>query len=192
METNENSPVEKPEETSGSEGKREDLIPYSTHQKLLKEKKNAQSRIEQYEQELKRLKDEKLASEGNKDQLLENYKKELDEIKDQLSNKEKTFAWKTITSSIKEEALKNGCTNPDKLVRLLEDKDLKALEVGEDYSIEPQSLKQLIEKSKSENDFLFKKTVAVADSTPNTQTPQTKPKSEKELFESYIDSIYKR
>ena len=194
-----NSPVESPEETSGSIGKKEDLVPYSTYKKALSEKQNTKSELDKYKSEyekamdkIKQYDERLLESEGKKDELLDKYKKELDETKSLLTTKEKTFAWKTITSTIKEEALRNGCTNPDKLIKLLDDSDLKGLEIGDDYTIEQASLKQLIEKSKAENAFLFNKTVAIATGTPNNNSPQKKASSERELFESYIDSIYKK
>ena len=139
------SPVEQPEVS----------VDYSSYQKALTEKKNVQAKLTSYEQELNELREEKMKREGKTEELLNSYQKKIAELEGELGTTKKSYAWNTLTGAIKREALKNGCTDPEKLIRLMDDSDLRSIEVGEDFSISSESLSGVIEKNKKENFFLF-------------------------------------
>jgi hypothetical protein len=190
MEESVNAPEEQTDDSVESPAKTKDHVSYDSHQKLLKEKKLEATKRKELEDAVKRLSQEKLEAEGNKDKVLEALKKELGEMKETFSKKEKFYAWNTVSGKIIQEALKQGCKNPDKLIRLLDDSDLSSIEVGEDFSVDTDALSLLVEKGKKENPFLFDSTNKIAAAGTPSRTPvKAKEKSEEEIFEAYIKKL---
>ena len=166
---NNQAPVEQTDQASG-ENSQQDQVKYETFQKLLNEKKNVQGKLSEYEAELQSLREEKLQREGNHEKLIEDLRKKNTELSTNLSKKDQSYAWNTLTSEIKREAMRAGCENPDKLIRLLDDEDLRSIEVGENFSIDKQSLSAVLEKAKRENSFLFKSSNKItANGNPSTK-----------------------
>jgi len=166
---NNQAPVEQTDQTSG-ENSQQDQVKYETFQKILNEKKNVQGKLSEYEAELQSLREEKLQREGNHEKLIEDLRKKNTELSTNLSKKDQSYAWNTLTSEIKREAMRAGCEKPDKLIRLLDDEDLRSIEVGENFSIDKQSLSAVLEKAKRENSFLFKSSNKItANGNPSTK-----------------------
>lgn len=198
MEESHKSPVETSTESSGSENNaneitsevKEDLIPYSTYSKALKEKRNYMDKVNEYEAKLKAVEEEKLAREGNLGELAETYKTRAANFENELKETRKTFAWEKLTDTIKNEATRNGCSNPDKLIKLMDDDDFKTIEMDEDFKVNINSVKQVIEKSKKENYFLFSNsTKQIVDGNPITGEPLKKNKTEEEMLQDYIKNL---
>jgi len=187
------APVEQAEKASG-ETEKKDHVAYESYQKVLKEKKSFQSRLSEYEAKLQQLQEEKLSAEGKKDELIDTYRSQLNDYKSKLDSTQKTYAWNTLTGEIKREAMKHGCTDPDKLIRLMDDNDLKSIEIGEDFSINTESLKTVIEKNKQENFFLFKNTPKVsANGNPSTKQVVENDKNDlSKLSMEEIRELYKK
>lgn len=131
-----------------------DTVAYETHQKLLSEKKKLQSKAEAYESELQKLREEKLGTEGKKDELLTEYKKKYEDLEGKFKGSVGKFAMKTLADAIEKEALKSGCLNPKSLSRLV---DMAEIDVNEDFDVNQDQLKKAIEKVKTENPFMFAK-----------------------------------
>lgn len=192
MEENQHDPVDQSENASGTQTKdiQEDKIPYSTFKKALNEKKNVQSENENLKNRLKELENEKLKAEGKKDELLSSYEQKIKELETKYKQTNQTYAWNTLTGKIKEEALKNGCQNPDKLIKLMDDEDLNSIEIGEDFSINYDSVKKVIEKNKKENFFLFSSSdKKIADGTPSVKLSEKKSDDIKNLS---VDELKER
>jgi hypothetical protein len=186
-------PVELPENASGApEDKSKDSVSYESYQKALKEKKSFQSKAAEYESLIEQLRHDKALAEGNKDEVITTLKKQTDELKAKLDNTSKSFAWSTLTGEVKREAMKHGCKDPDKLIRLMSDDDLRSIEVGENFSINSESLKEVIEKNKKENHFLFESSYkqAVA-GTPSKIPPVESKKEIKDMTLDELRSLYK-
>lgn len=183
------APVEQPENSSGNEGKK-DTVAYDSYAKLLNEKKSVQSKLSEYEARMQKLEEEKLQAEGNKDELLNKYRGQLDEMSKKLETTSKNYAWNTLTGEIKREAMKHGCINPDKLIRVMDDSTLESIRVGDDFSIDQESLSMAIESAKKDNDFLFRNP-----SKPfSPGKPSNKPIEEKEedIKKLSIDELKER
>ena len=89
--------------------------------------------------------------------------------------------WNSVTSAVKTEAVKHGCKNPDKLVKLLDTNDFSMLQ-AENGQIMEQSLSALIDKAKKENDFLFTQpAVKINDAIPSGKPEQPRAKSASEM-----------
>lgn len=169
--SNENqAPVEQSDATSGVTDKANDAVSYESYKKALNEKKNYQAKLSEYEQEVQRLREEKMSAEGKKDELLSTYQKKVQDLSEKLDKTTKHYAWNTLTSEIKREAMKHGCTDPDKLIRLMDDEDLRSIEIGENFSIDNKAIESVIEKNKKDNFFLFKTgSKPIANGIPNTK-----------------------
>lgn len=187
MEKENQAPVEQSTDTSGEvEQSGKDSVSLSSYQKVLKEKKARDAKLSEYEAKLQKLEEERLEKDGKLQELLESYKKKTTELETRLEKTNKQYAWSTLTGEIKREALKFGCKDPDKLIKLMSDDDLRTIEVGENFSINPASLKEVIEKNKKENFFLF-------DSSPKQAAPgipSTKiEKPDKSLKDMSLDEL---
>lgn len=185
--TNDKTPVEQDAVASGDAEKNQ--VAYETYQKVLNAEKSAKGKLSTMEQELQSLREEKLKREGNLSELVEQLKAEKEKLSSTLTKKEQTYAWNTLTSEIKRTAQAQGCTDPDKLIRLMSDEDMNSIEVGENFSINTESLKNVIEKNKKENHFLFKQSSsAVINANPTTK-PQEVENKLKDLSKLSMDEL---
>ena len=178
------------------EDEQKDKVSYDTYKKLLGEKKKRDAELSELSKKLKSFEEKELEQTGKHSELIDSLRSQLKEKEETLSKlqgdleaREKREAWNTVSSQIKEAALKEGCINPDKLLKLFDKNDLKALEVVEEsgsVKVHSDDLKRLMEKARKENDFLFKKSVTnIADVTPKV----TKEKPKTSLRES-LTNIY--
>jgi hypothetical protein len=189
--SNENqAPVEQSDATSGVSDKVNDAVSYESYKKALNEKKNYQAKLSEYEQEVQRLREEKMSAEGKKDELLSTYQKKVQDLSEKLDKTTKHYAWNTLTGEIKREAMKHGCTDPDKLIRLMDDEDLRSIEIGENFTIDNKAIEQVIEKNKKDNFFLFKTAgKPIANGIPNTKPVDD---SKEDLSKLSLDELKQR
>lgn len=129
----------------------EDKVAYSTHKKLLAEKKNLQARFEEMEKKFNTMNEEKLTTEGKKDELLNAYKTRAEAAEDKLNS----LAYTAVSKDVMLEAQKMGCINNTLLMKAL---DLSALQnINGDLSTDVDEIKTLLEATKKEYPMLFKK-----------------------------------
>lgn len=148
------------------------------NRELLAEKKSMATKIAEYESQMQTINDAKLEAEGKKDDVIASLRKQLGEATVNLSKKEKSYNWNTVSSQIKEAAIVKGCANPNKLLKLLSDDDLNSIEVYEDFSVNKSDLERVLEKSMKENSDigLFKSKVVINDVVPTNTINKTQPK----------------
>lgn len=197
MEENEKkTPVEQPEQASGepeqTTDSKQDQVAYETYQKVLKEAKAAKERAkraDELEAQLRQREEEELEKKGNYEELLARARDEANKYKDELKAHQQKYAWKTLTSKIELKAKEMGCKNPSKLILLMDNSDLKSIQIGDDLSIDNESLESVLEKAKKENDFLFgDSSKKFANGTPS-QAPKQAAKSSDEIFANYIETL---
>jgi hypothetical protein len=192
---NEKTPVEQPEQTSGKPEQtteKENQVAYETYQKVLKEAKAAKERAkraDELEAQLRQREEEELEKKGNYEELLARAREEANKFKDELKAHQQKYAWKTLTSKIELKAKEMGCKDPTKLIRLMDDSDLKSIQIGEDLSIDSESLESVLEKAKKENDFLFGDSAKKFVNGTPTQTPKQAAKSHEEIYSNYIETL---
>lgn len=144
-------------------------------QRYKEELDSLKPKYQELESKIKDLELKKQQAEGDKDGVIETLKGQVNEYKNKFETASKTYAQKTLEDQIKTEAIKEGCVNPQKLMKLLTNEDLAKVEVGEGYKINEADLKTLIEKAKQDHaDIgLFKKeNVKVHDVTSNKTIPR--------------------
>lgn len=151
----------------------DDKVDYVSFKRAVDEKKRLQAEKEELAAKVKSYEEQKLESEGNKDQIIQNLRKELQETATQLKSVKTSTTWEKIENQIQSAALKSGCKNPEKLMLLLNSDDIKGLEVDDKVKIHPDDLNRLIDKAKEENEFLFGGGhVRVSDGQPTGQIKQ--------------------
>ena len=149
-------------------------VAYETYKKTVESERNAKAKLSSMEQKLQALEEEKLQREGKKDELLTTYKTKLAEIESKYNKTQQSYAWNTLTGEIKREAMNSGCLDPDKLIKLMNDEDLNSIEVGENFNVDRKSVKEVIERSKKENAFLFSQgNKVIANGNPTTKPVAT-------------------
>ena len=179
--------------TSGSVGKQEtlnannqkdDLIPYSTYQKALNEKRNALAKAGEVREELDRLKQNELLADGKKDDVIDALRKQLAEVKEEYGSKTKAYATTTVKGQIKDALLRKGCVSPDKALRLMEADDLNSIQLDDNFLVNHEDLTRVIDKFQKENEDLplFNRVSGVNDLTPTNQVEyKEKPKDFSEM-----------
>lgn len=173
-----------------------DKVAYETYKKLLGEKKKRDEEVSSLAQKLKHFEEKELEQTGKHSELIDSLRNQLKEKDENLSqlqadiqSREKKEAWNTVTSQIKEAATVEGCMSPDKLLKLLDKSDLKALEVKEEsgqIKVNADDLKRLMEKARKENEFLFKR----PDPKINDLTPKVKIEKPKTSLRDSLKNIY--
>lgn len=117
-----------------------------------------QAKLEQFEQE-------KMQSEGKKDELIQKLKKQVDEFKNGLQDKTRKYADRMIKSQLKAEAAKAGCIDPDALIQIA---NLESLEVSDDFDVSEDSVKGLLKDMQKAKPYLFQKEQpSIKDGSPN-------------------------
>ena len=159
-----------------------DKVAYESYQRALDETKKAKSESQKLKEELDNLKAQQVEKSGSKEEALETYKEQLEQLKKENESIKTTFAQKQINSKIENALTKRGCKNPDKALRVMDDKDYNALisDVDDNFNVGEQTMSFVLDKFQKENDFFFgKQAPSFADGVPKKD--QEKPKSEKQV-----------
>lgn len=158
--------VDSTTEASSPEGKQNDTVSYDSFRKSVEAEKRAREKAQQLEAELEAKKQAELEAQGKHQEIIDSLKNKLFEVESTLKKERESNLWDKVTSAVKTEAVKNGCTDPDKLIKLFDRNDFSILQ-AENGHIRPESLGALMEKAKKENYFLFNKgEVRVNDAVP--------------------------
>lgn len=180
---NENQ-VDSTSEASSPEERKQDQVSYESFRKSVEAEKRARERAQALEAELEAKKNAELESQGKHEEIIESLKTKLYKTESTLKEEREKYLWNNVTSTVKTEAMKHGCTNPDKLVKLLDKDDFSMLQ-AENGNIMPQSIAALMDKAKKENDFLFTgAAIKVNDSIPNGRIEQPREKTLSEMTPS--------
>jgi hypothetical protein len=144
-----------------------DTVAYDTHRKLLGEKKQVAAALAEAQARLEALEQDKLSSEGKKDELITKLQKATQEKEEKLKKVVGAFQYRAVSNKFVEKAKAEGCIKPDKLMALA---DLSSVEVDveNDFAVSEESVTTIIENLKKEVPFFFQKgTVNILDKTPN-------------------------
>lgn len=181
MEENQTSPVETPNEASSDKGQEQDKVSYESFRKSVEAEKRARERAQTLEAELEAKKQAELEAQGKHQEIIDSLKNKNFELESTLKKEREKYLWNNVTSAVKTEAVKHGCKNPDKLVKLMDSDDFSMLQ-AENGQIMSQSLAALMDKVKKENDFLFTgPAVKVNDAVPSNNPPVQREKSLAEM-----------
>jgi|CXWL01.1.fsa_nt_gi DNA repair exonuclease SbcCD ATPase subunit len=146
---------------SAQENKTKDVVAYDTYRKILSEKKKLEEKFSSIESELNTLRDEKLGAEGKKDELIESLKKKELAAQGRVKELVGSFAYSKLVDSISVEAAKQGCSNVDAFLKLVEF-PTEAVDAEDGFRVNGDAIKMAIEKVKKDYPelSLFNKSVA--------------------------------
>lgn len=135
--------------------------------KAVTREKNLKARAADLQAQLDRMEQDKLAAEGNKDELITKLQQRVNESEQELKKRDADFAWTAVTSQIQAKAADMGCVNTESLIKLATD-DLQAFDgIGEDFKVDEDKLKGFLEEQSKKHSYLFQpKKVNVQGVTP--------------------------
>lgn len=149
---------------------KQDVVSHDTYKKVLDEKKAMQARLQAFEAKEK----EELAKSGKFQELYEAEKAAREKLEKEAREERAVFAYTSVASQVKSEALKLGCMRPDALERLLDLDELSG-KVGKNFVVDQDALKAFVEKAAKDHDYLFKKEAAgFRDAPPSKEKPEGK------------------
>lgn len=172
-------PEHQVDDSSQESKQKDDVVAYSTYSKVMGTLKKRESELNEVRSRLESIELEKKQAEGNKDEVIQELRSKLTDAEKAQQQIKHKYAWNTLEGQIKTAAVQQGCVNPDKLIRLLEEDDLKAIEVGDDFRVNSDDLTRLLEKAKKDHSdigLFGKKNVNVNDVTPKIGNPKTEKK----------------
>jgi len=123
------------------------------NQELLGKLKTQNDKAKALEDELNKIRTEKMAAEGKKDELIEALKAQVENSK----KKEAQLGWNIISGQVAVEATKKGCVNVDSLMKLV---DFGSASIdSESLSISKDDVNIILEKAVKDHPYLFKSDV---------------------------------
>ncbi len=159
------------------------------NRELLGINKKLSGRLAELESMVKATEQEKLSAQGKKDEVIESLRDEISQLKGKIKQKDEAYSWNTIESQVKQYAVKEGCVDPEKLIRLIDDVDFESLDVDSRFRINQDDLSRLVSKAKKDNHFLFDGQKAdVDDLTPTTRIEKKKTKSLDDMSSEEIEA----
>jgi hypothetical protein len=135
---------------------------------------------------------------GNFQKVIQRLKEENKDLKTKYAQANYNYATSKIKDSVITEAVKLGCVDPDTFYKLIDQDDIKTIEVDDSFNAKQDDIKSIIEKNMKKYERLgfFGKKVNVIDkapsSSPNNNEDNKKPKTKEELLDMAGKMGFKR
>jgi hypothetical protein len=171
------------EPTVQSEDVKDPKAVLAKNQELLGKVKSASEKAKALEDELNKIKSEKLAAEGKKDELIEALKSQVTEVK----KRETQLGWNIVSGQVAVEAAKRGCVNVDTLMKVV---DFGSAQIDtENFTVAKEDINLILDKAVKDHQYLFQSSVkktkdAGASHSIDTEVDIGKMSKDK-LFEAY-------
>lgn len=184
-----------PDDAAG--GGKSDTVSHESYQKVLDQKKSFQSKYEEQQAEMQKLKEqienaelEKAKAREDQTEYIKKLEEKLEGFKENEANRKKKATLSKVQQSFKSLAEKEGCKNVDHLLVFASSK-LKEVKVNpENGNFDEDDIKTIVESAKKENDYLFASEGKGVDDIQHTKPKQEdyiselrKCKTQKELDE---------
>lgn len=186
MEENQNASGSQEQVSDNSSG--EDKVAYETYKKTLSEVKRERAEKRELLEKLQAIELEKQQANGDKDKVIETLRTKLNEVTTEAKKIEKNYVWNTIQGQIKNEAISQGCVNPDKLIKLMSKDDLSSVEIDDHFNVNRDDLTRLMDEAKKQHSDigLFKSKKSEVHDVTSHNIPKTPVKSKDELSKDEI------
>lgn len=194
----EENPVNDQTESINDESEKEQVVnPESVlakNRELLGKQRELKDRLAELEAQKSLMEQSKLEAAGKKDELIESLRKTLRDEQDARKKERNSYAYSVVSSKVREEAAKQGCVDGSAFIKLLEKDDFNALEIGDNYNVNSDDLKRLVESKRDSLSFLFKKNVPpTSDVAPGrVENYETKPRDAAELSDEELEAQIRR
>lgn len=147
---------------------RKDTVQYATYKKNLDRLKKLERQFEELQGERDTLREKQLLDEGKKDDLIAELQKKNSELSNKYNEAVGSYAYKSVSTEVIDEAVKMGCTSTGLLMKAVE-ADLRHLNYGDDFTVDRNEVRALLERVKQEEPVLFNKPApAVKTGIPKT------------------------
>jgi hypothetical protein len=162
------------------------------NRELLGVNKKLSSKVSELEEMVKTFNQDQQISEGRKDEVIGKLREEVKVLRTELVDTKDSYNWNTVESQVKQAALKDGCVDPDKLVKLIDDNDFAALEVDGKFRVNQEDLTSLLTKVKKGNPFMFSEGSAnIDDLNPSNKIQKVTKKPISEMSTAEIEAALK-
>lgn len=137
--------------------------------------KALKQQLEDAKLKLRTAEEAKLKEEGKHKELAEQLQKQLEELDSVHKKTKATYAFKTVTSQIREHAVKSGCVDPDAMIKLATANGLlDSVEPDDEFNLKAETVKEIVSNAQKAMPYLFGKTAPqIRDGIPQTK-PDTK------------------
>lgn len=131
-------------------------------------------------------------SKGNLQEVISKLKDENRTLRGDIAQSKLSFAKGKIEDAVKRRAVELGCKNADVFYKLIDDTEIKTIELDGKFNPRKDDIDVLVDRYKKEYDNLgfFGKSVNVVDKAPNNKPVENK-KPSKELHELSHDELMK-
>jgi len=138
------------------------------NEKRRAQEKQLKKQLEDAQAKIKAAGEEKLKEQGQWQAAYETSKGELEQAKLQLKKMQTTFAYKTVTSQIKEHAIRNGCVDSEAMIKLATANGLlDSVEPDEEFNLAAETVKNIVLEAQKSMPYLFgKQAPTIRDGTP--------------------------
>lgn len=133
--------------------------------------------------------EDKKIAEGKKDEVITSLREKVRNLTSELEDTKDTYNWSTVEGQLKQAALKEGCVDAEKLVRLIDNQDIAGLEVDSKYRVNGDDLSSLLSKVKKDNPFMFGEGSAnIDDLTPSNNIEKKAAKRVDDMTQEEIEA----
>jgi len=130
-------------------------VSYDSYAKLLGEKKSKDAKLNELQQRLDAVENERLAEQGKFKELNVKLMEEKKQLQDQFGSKLKNVGMTICKQQFAMEAARLGCVNTDDAFALF---DLNKYEIGDDFRIKDDELKAALSEMQRTKSYLFRGT----------------------------------
>lgn len=88
---------------------------------------------------------------GNYEGVIKSLREENESLKGEVKNVRKTTAYTKFEDQIKSAATKEGCVNPDKMMRLITKEQISSVEIDDKFNVNGDDMKRLMDSLKEEH-----------------------------------------
>lgn len=138
--------------------KKQEIPSYDWHRRVMADSKKAKSQLTEANERLKAFEERDMETNGQHQELIQSLRSENQKLKQEVTQRDEVYTWAQVESDLKSAALKNGCTRPEHLLRLVDTEILRAIQVDENYKPVKEDVDRVIDtvKSNTEYSYLFK------------------------------------
>lgn len=133
---------------------------------ILAELKAERQKRRELEERVQATESEKLLEQGKLKEYADTLKAEAEKLKTELKSVKQNFAFTTVKSQIERKATELGCVDSELLMKAI---DLDKIQVDDSFSVEANSLGEVLESVRKSKPYLFKQDgPKFKDGTPGT------------------------
>lgn len=167
-----------------------DPVSREAYRKTVGREKALKERVQEMQNTIANLEQQKLEAEGNKDAIIESLRKRNEELEASNKSKDVNYTYNVISNQIKQTALEKGFKKErlNKLMKFVEDDTIRSVEVDQNFNVNRQDLESIVDAVKKEIPEFFGSNVKPKDLTPG-KPRNLGPKKPNEMSDEELDRL---